>query len=43
MNQSTIKVRLMQADDFVAVTQLMRKCSGVSRPEYYQLEFEELV
>jgi ribosomal protein S18 acetylase RimI-like enzyme len=43
MNQSTIKIRLMQADDFVAVTRIDEKVLRVSRPEYYQLKFEELV
>jgi ribosomal protein S18 acetylase RimI-like enzyme len=43
MNQSTIKIRLMQADDFIAVTRIDEKVLRVSRPEYYQLKFEELV
>jgi len=43
MDQSTIKIRLMQADDFVAVTRIDEKVLRVSRPEYYQLKFEELV
>ena len=43
MNKSTIKVRLMRADDFAAVTRIDEKVLKASRPEYYQLKFEELV
>jgi len=43
MNKSTIKVRLMQVDDFAAVTRIDEKVLKVARPEYYSLKFEELV
>lgn len=43
MNKNTIKIRLMQADDFAAVTRIDEKVLKASRPEYYKLKFEELV
>ncbi len=43
MNKNTIKIRLMQADDFAAVTRIDEKVLKASRPEYYKLRFEELV
>ena len=43
MDKPTIKIRLMQAADFAAVTRIDEKVLQVSRPEYYQLKFEELV
>jgi ribosomal protein S18 acetylase RimI-like enzyme len=43
MNKITLKIRLMQADDFAAVIQIDEKVLGVSRPDYYKLKFEELV
>lgn len=42
MNASTIKVRLMQADDFDAVVRIDEKVLKASRPEYYKLRFEKL-
>lgn len=43
MNKNTIKIRLMQANDFVAVTRIDEKVLKASRPEYYKLKFEDLV
>jgi ribosomal protein S18 acetylase RimI-like enzyme len=43
MYKNTIKIRLMQADDFIAVTRIDEKVLKISRPEYYKLKFEELV
>ena len=43
MKKIALKIRLMQADDFTAVTQIDEKVLGVSRPDYYKLKFEELV
>ena len=42
MNESTIKIRLMKADDFDAVAGIDEKVLKVSRPEYYKLKFEKL-
>jgi predicted N-acetyltransferase YhbS len=42
MNESTIKIRLMKADDFDAVVAIDEKVLTVSRPEYYELKFEKL-
>ena len=42
MNESTIKIRLMKADDFDAVVEIDSKVLKSSRPEYYQLKFERL-
>ncbi len=43
MNKSTIKIRLMKANDFDAVVAVDEKVRKASRPEYYQLKFEKLV
>ena len=43
MNESAIKIRLMRVDDFDAVVRIDEKVLKASRPEYYQLKFEELV
>ena len=43
MNKSAVKIRLMQADDFAAVTRIDEKVLKAARPEYYTLKFEELV
>ena len=43
MNKSAVKIRLMQADDFAAVTRIDEKVLKVPRPDYYALKFEELV
>jgi ribosomal protein S18 acetylase RimI-like enzyme len=42
MNKSTIKIRLMKADDFDAVVGIDAKVLKVSRPDYYNLKFEKL-
>jgi ribosomal protein S18 acetylase RimI-like enzyme len=42
MNDSTIKIRLMKADDFDAVVGIDEKVLKVSRPEYYEMKFEKL-
>ena len=39
MNESTIKIRLMKADDFDAVVGIDEKVLKASRPEYYELKF----
>jgi predicted N-acetyltransferase YhbS len=43
MNKSTIKIRLMKANDFDAVVAIDEKIRKASRPEYYQMKFEKLV
>ena len=43
MNKSTITIRLMKVDDFAAVVRIDEKVLKASRPEYYQLKFEEFV
>ena len=43
MNKSTIKIRLMKADDFDAVVAIDEKILKGSRPEYYRLKFEKLI
>jgi predicted N-acetyltransferase YhbS len=43
MNESTIRIRLMKAEDFNAVVRIDEKVLKVSRPEYYKLKFEKLV
>jgi ribosomal protein S18 acetylase RimI-like enzyme len=42
MNEGTITIRLMQADDFDAVVGIDAKVLGTSRMEYYDLKFEKL-
>ena len=42
MNESTIKIRLMKADDFDAVVAIDEKVLKVSRPEYYEMKFDKL-
>jgi predicted N-acetyltransferase YhbS len=42
MNESTIKIRLMKADDFDAVVSIDEKIIKTSRPQYYELKFEKL-
>ena len=39
---STLKIRLMKADDFDAVIRIDEKVLKASRPEYYELKFEKL-
>jgi ribosomal protein S18 acetylase RimI-like enzyme len=42
MDESTIKIRLMKADDFDAVVEIDEKILKASRPEYYESKFEKL-
>jgi len=42
MNESSIKIRLMKADDFDAVVGIDEKVLKTSRPEYYEMKFEKL-
>jgi len=42
MNESTIKIRLMKADDFDAVVAIDTKILKASRQEYYEVKFEKL-
>jgi len=42
MNKTTIKIRLMKAEDFEAVLGLDEKILKVSRREYYEMKFEKL-
>ena len=42
MNESTIKIRLMKADDFDAVVGIDEKVLKANRPEYYEMKFEKL-
>jgi ribosomal protein S18 acetylase RimI-like enzyme len=42
MNDSSIKIRLMKADDFDAVVGIVMKVSSASRRAYYDLKFEKL-
>ena len=42
MSESTIKIRLMKADDYDAVVNIDGKVLKESRPEYYEVKFEKL-
>lgn len=42
MDENTIKIRLMNFDDFDAVVKIDEKVLGNSRQEYYKLRFERL-
>jgi ribosomal protein S18 acetylase RimI-like enzyme len=42
MNASTIKIRLMQSEDFDAVVGIDEKVLKTPRPEYYDMKFEKL-
>ncbi len=42
MNASTIKIRLMQSEDFEAVVGIDEKVLKTPRPEYYDMKFEKL-
>ena len=42
MNERTIKIRLMKADDFDTVVAIDEKVLKASRPEYYGMKFEKL-
>jgi ribosomal protein S18 acetylase RimI-like enzyme len=41
MEASTIKIRLMKADDFDAVVGIDEKVLKAARPEYYEMKFEK--
>ncbi|MGB9442159.1 MAG: GNAT family N-acetyltransferase [Desulfobacterales bacterium] len=43
MNESTIRIRLMKADDFDAVVGIDEKVLKASRPDYYEMKFEKLL
>ena len=42
MDANTIRIRLMQVEDFDAVVAIDEKVLRSARPEYYQLKFEKL-
>lgn len=42
MDQGSIKIRLMEADDFDAVVAIDEKVLRTARPEYYEMKFEKL-
>ncbi|RJR47246.1 MAG: GNAT family N-acetyltransferase [Desulfobacteraceae bacterium] len=42
MNESSIRIRLMKAEDFDSVVRIDRKVLNASRMEYYQTKFEKL-
>jgi len=42
MNESTIKIRLMKADDFDAVVEIDEKLFRTPRREYHEMKFEKL-
>ena len=42
MDESTIKIRLMKAEDYDAVVGIDEKVLKTSRPEYYETKFEKL-
>ena len=42
MNDTTINIRLMKAEDFDAVVAIDEKVLKASRPEYYEMKFEKL-
>ncbi len=42
MNKSTVRIRLMKADDFDAVVRIDEKVLKASHPEYYEVKFERL-
>jgi ribosomal protein S18 acetylase RimI-like enzyme len=41
MKESNIKIRLLKADDFDAVVSIDEKVLKSSRPEYYELKFDQ--
>ncbi len=43
MNNNTVKIRLMKADDFDAVVAIDEKVLKDSRPEYYRAKFDKLI
>ncbi len=42
MNESTVKIRLLKAEDFEAVVAIDAKITKVNRPEYYEQKFNKL-
>ncbi|MBN2123626.1 MAG: GNAT family N-acetyltransferase [Deltaproteobacteria bacterium] len=42
MNESTIRIRLMKAEDFDAVVRIDEKFLKAPRPEYYEQKFDKL-
>jgi len=42
MKESTIKIRLMKAEDYDAVVRIDGRVVKASRPEYYNMKFEKL-
>jgi predicted N-acetyltransferase YhbS len=42
MNENTIKIRLMKADDFDAVVEIDERLFNTSRREYHKMKFEKL-
>ena len=42
MNDNTVKIRLMKAEDYDAVVGIDEKVLKSSRPEYYNVKFEKL-
>ena len=43
MNESTVKIRLMKAEDFSAIVGIDERVLKSPRPEYYKMKFEKLV
>jgi ribosomal protein S18 acetylase RimI-like enzyme len=43
MKESTIRIRLMKAEDFDAIVKIDLKVLNTSRPDYYRLKFDKLV
>ncbi len=43
MNEGTVKIRLMKAEDFSAIVGIDERVLKSSRPEYYRMKFEKLV
>ena len=41
MNESNIRIRLLKAEDFDAVVRIDEKVLKASRPEYYELKFDQ--
>jgi ribosomal protein S18 acetylase RimI-like enzyme len=42
MNDSSIRIRLMKAEDFDAAVAIDEKVLKAARPEYYEMKFEKL-
>ena len=42
MDEGTINIRLMKADDFDAVVGIDEKVLKAARPDYYEMRFEKL-